>query len=230
MPDDKVDILIVDDLADKVLVYETILDELGENLVVARSGAEALAQVLPPRVCRHSARRVHAGNGRPGDRRPDPAAETIRSHADHLRHRLRRRGSGRTRVRSRGRGLYPRPSHSGGFAGQGQSVRRPVPHDATGQATGRRAHDTRRRAVPACGGRRSKSAAGAASASRAPSWASRSTSIRRRRTPPGCRSRFWPRKQPWSSPHPSERRAPSSHASWTTISSRKRPMICRRIW
>jgi signal transduction histidine kinase/DNA-binding response OmpR family regulator len=46
MPDDKVDILIVDDLADKVLVYKTILDELGENIVVARSGPEALAQVL----------------------------------------------------------------------------------------------------------------------------------------------------------------------------------------
>jgi signal transduction histidine kinase/DNA-binding response OmpR family regulator len=46
MPDDKVDILIVDDLPDKVLVYRTILEELGENLVVARSGSEALAQVL----------------------------------------------------------------------------------------------------------------------------------------------------------------------------------------
>jgi signal transduction histidine kinase/DNA-binding response OmpR family regulator len=43
---DKVDILLVDDLPDKVLVYRTILDELGENLVVARSGAEALAQIL----------------------------------------------------------------------------------------------------------------------------------------------------------------------------------------
>jgi signal transduction histidine kinase len=46
MSDDKVDILIVDDLPEKVLVYRAILDELGENLVVARSGPEALAQVL----------------------------------------------------------------------------------------------------------------------------------------------------------------------------------------
>ncbi|HEX4591591.1 MAG TPA: response regulator, partial [Gemmataceae bacterium] len=46
MPDDKVDILIVDDLPEKVLVYRAILDDLGENLVVARSGAEALAEVL----------------------------------------------------------------------------------------------------------------------------------------------------------------------------------------
>jgi signal transduction histidine kinase len=44
--DDKVDILIVDDLPEKVMVYRAILDELGENLVVARSGPEALAQVL----------------------------------------------------------------------------------------------------------------------------------------------------------------------------------------
>jgi signal transduction histidine kinase/DNA-binding response OmpR family regulator len=46
MPDDKVDILIVDDLPEKVLVHRAILDELGENLVVARSGPEALAHVL----------------------------------------------------------------------------------------------------------------------------------------------------------------------------------------
>jgi signal transduction histidine kinase len=47
MPDsEKVDILIVDDLPEKVLVYRAILDELGENLVVARSGQEALAQIL----------------------------------------------------------------------------------------------------------------------------------------------------------------------------------------
>ncbi len=43
---DKVDILIVDDLPEKVLVYRAILEELGENLVFARSGQEALAQVL----------------------------------------------------------------------------------------------------------------------------------------------------------------------------------------
>jgi signal transduction histidine kinase/CheY-like chemotaxis protein len=43
---DKVDILVVDDLPEKVLVYEAVLDELGENLVVARSGAEALRQLL----------------------------------------------------------------------------------------------------------------------------------------------------------------------------------------
>ena len=43
---DQTNILIVDDLPEKVLVYRTILDELGQNLVVARSGEEALREVL----------------------------------------------------------------------------------------------------------------------------------------------------------------------------------------
>ncbi len=44
--DDKVDILIVDDLPEKLLVFETVLGELGQNLVFARSGADALRQIL----------------------------------------------------------------------------------------------------------------------------------------------------------------------------------------
>ena len=39
-------ILIVDDLPEKLLVYRSILEELGQNLVFAGSGAEALRQVL----------------------------------------------------------------------------------------------------------------------------------------------------------------------------------------
>jgi signal transduction histidine kinase/DNA-binding response OmpR family regulator len=45
MPD-KVDILIVDDLQDKILVLQSILAELNENVITARSGSEALRQVL----------------------------------------------------------------------------------------------------------------------------------------------------------------------------------------
>ena len=41
-----VDILIVDDLQDKLLVYSSILEELGQNVVAARSGEEALKMVL----------------------------------------------------------------------------------------------------------------------------------------------------------------------------------------
>src|SRR4051812_44767624 len=40
--DDKVNILLVDDQPARLMSYETILAELGQNLVLARSGAEAL--------------------------------------------------------------------------------------------------------------------------------------------------------------------------------------------
>ncbi len=45
-PADRVDILIVDDLPEKLLVFETVLGDLGQNLVFARSGADALRQIL----------------------------------------------------------------------------------------------------------------------------------------------------------------------------------------
>ncbi|MBO9651908.1 MAG: response regulator [Variovorax sp.] len=41
-----VDILIVDDLPEKLLVFRTVLEELGQNLVAVRSGAEALREIL----------------------------------------------------------------------------------------------------------------------------------------------------------------------------------------
>ena len=43
---EKVNILLVDDQPGKLLTYEAILAELGENLIVANSGREALAQLL----------------------------------------------------------------------------------------------------------------------------------------------------------------------------------------
>jgi signal transduction histidine kinase/DNA-binding response OmpR family regulator len=47
MPDaDKSNILVVDDLPEKILVYQTILEELGQRIITARSGAEALKQIL----------------------------------------------------------------------------------------------------------------------------------------------------------------------------------------
>src|SRR5678816_3738287 len=45
-PYDRANILIVDDLPDKLLVFQTILEDLGQNLVMVRSGSEALAEVL----------------------------------------------------------------------------------------------------------------------------------------------------------------------------------------
>jgi signal transduction histidine kinase len=43
---EKVNILMVDDHLDKLLTYEVILSELGENLIKATSGREALEQLL----------------------------------------------------------------------------------------------------------------------------------------------------------------------------------------
>jgi len=44
--EDRASILIVDDRPDKLLVLETILQDLGQNIVVAHSGEEALKRVL----------------------------------------------------------------------------------------------------------------------------------------------------------------------------------------
>src|SRR3954471_5086269 len=46
MGEEKTNILIVDDLPEKLLVFQTILEDLGQNLVSVRSGSEALAEIL----------------------------------------------------------------------------------------------------------------------------------------------------------------------------------------
>ena len=43
---DKSSILVVDDRPEKLLVFQSILEELGQHLVLARSGREALKRVL----------------------------------------------------------------------------------------------------------------------------------------------------------------------------------------
>ncbi len=43
---EKSNILVVDDLPEKLLAYESILQDLDQNIVLARSGEEALAQIL----------------------------------------------------------------------------------------------------------------------------------------------------------------------------------------
>ena len=50
MEHEKVNILLVDDQPAKLLAYEVILKELGENLVVATSGREALEYLLKNEV------------------------------------------------------------------------------------------------------------------------------------------------------------------------------------
>ena len=48
--DDKVNILLVDDQPGKLLTYEAILGDLGENLIKANSGAEALQHLLKTEI------------------------------------------------------------------------------------------------------------------------------------------------------------------------------------
>jgi len=43
---EQADILVVDDLPEKLLVFRTVLEELGQNLVLVRSGADALREIL----------------------------------------------------------------------------------------------------------------------------------------------------------------------------------------
>src|SRR5256886_2215185 len=46
MSEDKANILVVDDLPEKLLVFSSILEDLGQNLVTVRSGSDALREVL----------------------------------------------------------------------------------------------------------------------------------------------------------------------------------------
>ena len=46
MSDERVNILLVDDRAENLLALEAILEQLGQNLIRANSGPEALKMVL----------------------------------------------------------------------------------------------------------------------------------------------------------------------------------------
>ncbi len=60
---EKVNILMVDDQVGKLLSYEVILASLGENLIKAYSGKEALDHLLEVGHRRNPSGRQHAGNG-----------------------------------------------------------------------------------------------------------------------------------------------------------------------
>lgn len=45
-PAERANILVVDDLPEKLLVFQTVLEDLGQNLVLVRSGEEALRELL----------------------------------------------------------------------------------------------------------------------------------------------------------------------------------------
>ena len=133
--EEKVNILVVDDLPEKHVVFRTILEELGQNIVSARRARRRC--VHPGAGIRgHPARREHAGHRRPGNGRPDPPVQEVGADADHFHHRVRRRRAGQARLRA-GRGrLHPVAGRAGSAAVEGAGVRRAVPHEPAAAAAG----------------------------------------------------------------------------------------------
>ena len=94
-PPPNVNVLLVDDQPANLLALEAILDDLGHNLVRARSGEEALRRLAEQRLRRRPARRAHARPGRLRDGPADPRPGAVAAHADHLPHRPRAATSSR---------------------------------------------------------------------------------------------------------------------------------------
>ena len=146
--DEKVNILVVDDLPEKLLVFETILEDLGQNVVTARSGREALRHLLEREFA------VILLDVNMPDMDGFETAAMIRS----------RRQTAHTPIifvtafsdemhtaqgYSLGRGrLHPLAGRPGDPPDQGRGLRRPLQEDAAGQAAGRGA----RRAGAGAGG------------------------------------------------------------------------------
>ena len=138
------DILIVDDLPEKLLVFRTVLEELGQSMVCARSGAQALKEMLDSEFAVDPARRQHARHGRLRDRRADPPATSDRAHADHLHHRLRRRDADRRGYSLGAVDYILSPVSAGRPAHQGEGLRRPPPDAAASAPARQRAGGARR--------------------------------------------------------------------------------------
>ena len=85
---EKVNILLVDDQPAKLLAYEVILKELGENLIKAASGARSARVSAQERGRRHPGRRLHAGTRRLRAGSDDPRASALPEDRDdlHFRH------------------------------------------------------------------------------------------------------------------------------------------------
>ena len=95
MNDGKVNILLVDDRPEKLLALEAVLEDLGQNIVRAYSGREALRHVL-----NHEFAVILLDVNMPGMDGFETAAlirqrKSTEHIADHLRHRVRRRDAHR---------------------------------------------------------------------------------------------------------------------------------------
>jgi CheY-like chemotaxis protein len=137
--DEKSNILIVDDLPEKLLVFGTVLEELGQNLVFVSSGSEALREVL------HREFAVILLDVNMPDidgfetaaliRKYKRSAHTpiifITAYADEIQ-------TGQGLLAGRGR-LHPVAGGARHPAQQGEGLRRPAPDAAASAPTGRRA-------------------------------------------------------------------------------------------
>ena len=160
----QVNILMVDDTPSNLFVLEATLGELGQNLVRAGSGVEALRRLLDRRLRADPDGRPDAGHGRLRGRRPDPAARPHATHPDHLPDRLRAHRRGDVPgLLGRGGGLPVQADRARGAAVQGPGVRGPPLGDGAGPAAGRAAPrerapgdgaSARRGAAPGRGGAR----------------------------------------------------------------------------
>ena len=146
---EKVNILLVDDQPAKLLSYEVILHELGENLIKASSGQEALEHLLKTEVA------VVLMDVCMPELDGFQLAAMIREHprfqktamifisAIHLTDIDRLRGYEMGAV-----DYVPVPVDPGGAAGQGQGFRRALSQDAAARTHERRAGAARRRRGP----------------------------------------------------------------------------------
>ena len=157
-----VNILVVDDVPEKIMAIEATLAELGQNIVKAYSGREALALPAQRRLRRHPARRQHARDGRLRDGRVDSRAQTVRAHADHFHHGVQRRSADGQGLFARRRGLHFDADRPGRAADQGRRVRRSVSKDGDDPPAGGAPRATGARAGGPAGGRKGDAALRAA--------------------------------------------------------------------
>ena len=139
MDHEKVNILLVDDQPAKLLAYEVILKELGQNLVVATSGREALEYLLKIDVA------VILVDVCMPELDGFELAAMIREHPRFQQTAMifisAIQVSDIDRLRGYEMGAVdyvPVPGHSGGAARQDQGVRRTVPQDPATGAVQRR--------------------------------------------------------------------------------------------
>ncbi len=140
---ERLNILLVDDQPAKLLSYEVILGELGENLIKANSASEALSLLLKTGRCAGARRRLHARSRRISAGRDDPPASAIRKDRHHLH--LRNPSHGfrpREGLQFRRRRLHPGTLRARTSARQGARVPRIAPQDATARKARRGARRT----------------------------------------------------------------------------------------